>query len=96
VPADRFALRDLELIGSVGYTTAVWTRVVELLGAGLVDLGPVVARRIPAERFEDAFRLMGEADGVVGRILLEHAIPAPAPAQPAPPLSDRLRPAYGS
>ncbi len=72
VPADRFALRDLALIGSVGYTTAVWTRVVELLGAGLVDLEPVVARRIPAERFEDAFRLMGEADGVVGRILLEH------------------------
>ena len=72
VPADRFALRDLELIGSVGYTTAVWTRVVELLGAGLLDLSPVVARRVPAERFEEAFRLMGEADGVVGRILLEH------------------------
>jgi D-arabinose 1-dehydrogenase-like Zn-dependent alcohol dehydrogenase len=71
VPADRFALRDLELIGSVGYTTAVWTRVVELLGAGLVDLEPVVARRIPAEQFEDAFQLMGETDGVVGRILLE-------------------------
>ncbi len=73
VPADRFALRDLELIGSVGYTTAVWTRLVELLAAGLVDLSPVVAKRIPAERFEDAFRIMGEADGVVGRILLEHA-----------------------
>jgi L-iditol 2-dehydrogenase len=73
VPADRFALRDLELIGSVGYTTAVWTRVVELLGAGLLDLEPVIARRVPADRFEDAFRLMGESDGVVGRILLEHS-----------------------
>jgi threonine dehydrogenase-like Zn-dependent dehydrogenase len=72
VPADRFTLRDLTLIGSVGYTTAVWARVVELLGAGVVDFEPVVARRIPAERFEEAFRLMGEADGVVGRILLEH------------------------
>src|SRR5439155_24719692 len=38
VPADRFVLRDLELIGSVGYTSAVWSRVVELLGAGLVDV----------------------------------------------------------
>ncbi len=72
LPADRFVLRDLMLIGSVGYTTAVWSRVVELLGAGLVDLAPVVARRFPAERFEDAFALMGERDGVVGRILLEH------------------------
>ncbi len=72
VPADRFVLRDLELIGSVGYTTAVWSRVVELLGAGLVDLSPVVARRIPAARFEDAFESMTGAGGPVGRILLEH------------------------
>jgi D-arabinose 1-dehydrogenase-like Zn-dependent alcohol dehydrogenase len=72
VPADLFALRDLELIGSVGYTTAVWGRVVELLGAGLVDLEPVVARRVPAARFEDAFGLMADGGGVVGRILLEH------------------------
>ena len=72
MPADRFVLRDLTLIGSVGYTTAVWSRVVELLGAGLVDFAPVVAGRFPAARFEDAFALMAERDGVVGRILLEH------------------------
>ena len=72
LPADRFVLRDLSLIGSVGYTTAVWTRVVELLGSGLVDFAPVVARRVPAERFEEAFGLMAERDGVVGRILLAH------------------------
>jgi threonine dehydrogenase-like Zn-dependent dehydrogenase len=74
VPADRFVLRDLELIGSVGYTTAVWSRVVELLGAGLVDLAPVVARRLPASGFEDAVSLMSDGDGVVGRILLEHDV----------------------
>ena len=75
IPADRFVLRDLELIGSVGYTTAVWSRVVELLGAGLVDLTPVVAQRVPVARFEDAFASMSGADGVVGRILLEHDEP---------------------
>jgi threonine dehydrogenase-like Zn-dependent dehydrogenase len=72
VPADRFVLRNLELIGSVGYTTAVWSRLVDLLGAGLVDLAPVVARRVPVARFEDAFQLMAGGGGVVGRILLEH------------------------
>ena len=72
LPADRFVLRDLSLIGSVGYTTAVWSRVVELLGSGLVDFAPVVARRVPADRFEEAFGLMAEPDGVVGRILLTH------------------------
>jgi L-iditol 2-dehydrogenase len=73
VPADRFTLRDLELIGSVGYTSAVWGRVVELLGAGLVDVAPIVTHRFAAERFEDAFRLMVEREGVVGKVLLEWA-----------------------
>ena len=72
VPADRFVLRDLELIGSVGYTTAVWSRVVEVLAAGLVNFDPVITHRFPAERFEDAFRLMAERDGIVGKVLLEH------------------------
>ena len=72
VPADRFVLRDLELIGSVGYTTAVWSRVVEVLAAGLVNVDPVITHRFPAERFEDAFRLMAERDGIVGKVLLEH------------------------
>ncbi len=71
VPADRFALRDLALIGSVGYTTAVWSSVVELISAGVIDPAPVVARRVPVARFDEAFRLMAEAD-VTGRILLEH------------------------
>jgi len=73
VPADRFVLRDLELIGSVGYTSAVWSRVVDLLGSGLVDVAPIVTHRFPVERFDDAFRLMSERDGIVGKVLLEHS-----------------------
>jgi threonine dehydrogenase-like Zn-dependent dehydrogenase len=69
VPADRFVLRNVSLLGSVGYTSAVWSRVVELLGAGLVDFSPVVAGRYPSARFEEAFGQMGSA---VGRVLLEH------------------------
>src|SRR5262249_50404247 len=78
LPADRFVLRDLSLIGSVGYTTAIWSQVVDLLGAGLVDFAPVVARRVPADRFEEAFGLMADPDGVVGRILLPHGTGAAA------------------
>jgi threonine dehydrogenase-like Zn-dependent dehydrogenase len=74
LPADRIALRDLSILGSVGYTTAAWAQMVALLGARLVDLDPIVTHRFPLERFEDAFALMDTREGVVAKILLEHAV----------------------
>jgi threonine dehydrogenase-like Zn-dependent dehydrogenase len=73
LPADRIALRDLTILGSVGYTTAAWAHMVALLRDELVDLDPIVTHRFPLERFEDAFALMDERQGVVARIVLEHA-----------------------
>ena len=52
--------------------TPVWSRVVEVLASGLVDLGQIVTHRFPAERFEDAFELMADRDGIVGKVLPEH------------------------
>jgi 2-desacetyl-2-hydroxyethyl bacteriochlorophyllide A dehydrogenase len=72
-PADRIPLRDLSILGSVGYTTAAWAHMVELLRNRLVDLDPIVTHTFPLERFEDAFALMDERRGVVARIVLEHA-----------------------
>lgn len=74
LPADRLALRDLSVFGSVGYTTAAWARMVALLRDRLVDLEPVVTHRFPLERFEDAFALMDDRRGVVAKIVLEHAV----------------------
>jgi len=76
LPADRIALRDLELIGSVGYTSAVWTQVVSLLTDQRVDLSPIVTHRFPLEDFERAFDLMENREGIVAKIILEHTAPA--------------------
>ena len=73
LPADRLALRDLSVFGSVGYTTAAWARTVALVSEQLVDLEPIVTHRFPLERFADAFALMDERRGVVAKIVLEHA-----------------------
>jgi len=73
LPADRVALRDLSVFGSVGYTTAAWARMVALLRERLVDLDPIVTHRFPLEQFEDAFALMDDRRGVVAKIVLEHA-----------------------
>jgi len=75
LPADRIPLRDLTVLGSVGYTTAAWAQMVALLREGLVDLGPIVTHRFALERFEDALAFMDERAGVVARIVLEHAAP---------------------
>ena len=73
LPADRIPLRDISILGSVGYTTAAWAHMVALLRDELVDLDPIVTHRFPLERFEDAFALMDERSGIVARIVLEHA-----------------------
>lgn len=73
LPADRLALRDLSVFGSVGYTTAAWARTVALVSEGLVDLEPIVTHRFPLEQFADAFALMDDRRGVVAKIVLEHA-----------------------
>jgi threonine dehydrogenase-like Zn-dependent dehydrogenase len=74
LPADHIPLRDLSVFGSVGYTTAAWSRMVSLLRGQLVDLDPIVTHRFPLEQFEDAFALMDDRQGVVARIVLEHAV----------------------
>lgn len=73
LPADRIPLRDLTVLGSVGYTTGAWAEMVALLRERLVDLDPIVTHRFPLDRFEDAFALMDERRGIVARIVLEHA-----------------------
>lgn len=75
LPADRIPLRDLTVLGSVGYTTAAWARMVGLLRERLVDLDPIVTNRFPLDRYEDAFALMDDRRGVVARIVLEHGSP---------------------
>ena len=75
LPADRIALRDISVIGSVGYTTSAWAKTVALLREGLVELDSIVTHRFPLERYEDAFALMDDRRGVVARIVLEHATP---------------------
>jgi len=74
LPADRIALRDLSVFGSVGYTTAAWARMVAVVRDGMIDLDPIVTHRFPLDRFEDAFALMDDRHGVVAKIVLEHAV----------------------
>lgn len=72
LPADRIALRDLLVLGSVGYTKAVWARMVGLVRDKLVELDPIVTHRFPAAEFQRAFDLLERREGAVAKIVLEH------------------------
>jgi 2-desacetyl-2-hydroxyethyl bacteriochlorophyllide A dehydrogenase len=73
LPADRIAMSDLRVIGTVSYTSAVWSRMMRLVENRLVDLDPIVTHRFPVADFQDAFALMDQREGTVVKILLEHA-----------------------
>jgi len=73
LPSDLLVGKDIALIGSIAYPAAVWSRVVRLLAERVVVLDPIVTHRFPLSAFEDAIRLMDDRDGIVAKIVLEHA-----------------------
>jgi 2-desacetyl-2-hydroxyethyl bacteriochlorophyllide A dehydrogenase len=73
LPADLLVGKDMALIGSIAYPAAVWSRVVGLVADRVLQLDPVVTHRFPVSEFADAVRLMDDRQGVVAKIVLEHA-----------------------
>jgi 2-desacetyl-2-hydroxyethyl bacteriochlorophyllide A dehydrogenase len=73
LPADLLVNNDLTLAASFGYTTATWTRVVELLNAGQIAPGCIVTHRFPLEQHEQAFAELAAPTGRRGKVLLEVA-----------------------
>ena len=72
MPADRFVVKDLRVVGSLSYTTDVWTTVVGLLANRVVDLEPIVTHHFDARDFQRAMSFMDSRDGVVAKIVLAH------------------------
>jgi 2-desacetyl-2-hydroxyethyl bacteriochlorophyllide A dehydrogenase len=73
LPADLLVNNDLTLAASFGYTSTVWTRVVELLNAGRITPGRIVTHRFPLEGFREAFAELSEPTGARGKIVLDLA-----------------------
>jgi threonine dehydrogenase-like Zn-dependent dehydrogenase len=72
IPADRIMFADMDVVGSCSYPTSAWSSVVRLLEHGLLDLDQIVTHRFPTDRFEEAFALMDNRQGVVAKVVLEH------------------------
>jgi threonine dehydrogenase-like Zn-dependent dehydrogenase len=73
LPGDALVNGDLTLAASFGYTSAAWSRVVELLNGGRIRPGRLVTHRFRLDEFQRAFAELARADGRRGKIVLEVA-----------------------
>jgi 2-desacetyl-2-hydroxyethyl bacteriochlorophyllide A dehydrogenase len=73
LPADLLVNNDLTIAASFGYTSAAWTRVVELLNEGRYRPGKLVTHRFALDEFERAFAELAAPTGARGKVMLELA-----------------------
>jgi L-iditol 2-dehydrogenase len=71
LPADLLVNNDLTLAASFGYTSAAWSRVVQLLDAGRIQPGRIVTHRFALDEYAAAFTALAGADGPRGKVMLE-------------------------
>jgi L-iditol 2-dehydrogenase len=53
---DKVAFKQLRVNGSVGYTTATWTRMLKMLSAGDVKLGDMISHQLPMTEWTKGFK----------------------------------------
>jgi 2-desacetyl-2-hydroxyethyl bacteriochlorophyllide A dehydrogenase len=71
LPADLLVNNDLTLAASFGYTSAAWSRVVQLIDAGTIEPGLIVSHRFALADYAEAFAALAQADGPRGKVMLD-------------------------
>jgi 2-desacetyl-2-hydroxyethyl bacteriochlorophyllide A dehydrogenase len=71
LPADLLVNNDLTLAASFGYTSAAWSKVVQLLDSGRIRPGQIVTHRFALRDYAVAFAALAQADGARGKVMLE-------------------------
>ena len=69
--ADLIVNNDLSVLASFGYTSAAWSRTVDLLNQGRIRPGQIVTHRFALEEHDRAFAALAAPEGRRGKILLE-------------------------
>lgn len=71
LPGDLLVNNDLTLAGSFGYTSAAWSRVVELLNSRRLRPGGLVTHRFRLDDYAAAFDELAAPRGPRGKVMLE-------------------------
>jgi 2-desacetyl-2-hydroxyethyl bacteriochlorophyllide A dehydrogenase len=70
-PVDDVVNNDLEISASFSYTSAAFSEVASLFGAGRLRLAPLVTHRFPLDAYEEAFQVLRESSGPRGKVMLD-------------------------
>jgi L-iditol 2-dehydrogenase len=71
LPADLLVNNDLTVAASFGYTSAAWSRVVQLIGGGTIEPALIVSHRFALADYAEAFSALAHADGPRGKVMLD-------------------------
>ena len=69
---------DLTVAASFGYTSAAWSRVVQLLDSGRIRPGQIVTHRFSLDEYGKAFAALVQTEGARGKVMLELTSPPPS------------------
>lgn len=72
LPSDLIMLQDLTVHGIFSYTTQSWSKVLQLLAAGLLDFESLVTHRFKLEEYEQAFESIRRKSGVTAKVVMVH------------------------
>jgi 2-desacetyl-2-hydroxyethyl bacteriochlorophyllide A dehydrogenase len=68
---DSFVRKDVELIGSLSYTSSAFAEVLSLAVEGVIDFDQIITHRFPFGSFREAFAKLDEK-GRVAKVVIEH------------------------
>jgi len=73
VPANIFYKKDLRIDGILSYTTASFTRALDLLTSGRLRFKDLITHRLPFEEFMNAVELLTSRAEPLGKVIVSHA-----------------------
>lgn len=70
IPANLLVIRDLQVQGLLGYTTAAWIRTLDLVTQGSLRLADLITHRAPLPEFDRALKLVETRTEPMGKVAL--------------------------
>jgi 2-desacetyl-2-hydroxyethyl bacteriochlorophyllide A dehydrogenase len=72
IPANRFVMGDLQIVGVCGYTRESWMRTLQLLEKGELKFEDLITHRVPLADFKRAVQLVGSKSEPMGKVMVTY------------------------